>query len=171
MYYGNTYQPYNMDNQYTYIACILLLRTRYNWMLIYSVNQAPGMCILQRKKNFFSVYKKLLIFVLPAHVLPIHFLPIYVLLIHVLSIHVLLIHVLPVHVLSKYVLLSMFYFLFFFTDSCFSYPCLHTCPILSTRFQWTKPGVRQSLVEKWNRKYSRVHLSYRKFSHEMKPEV
>ena len=83
-------------------------------MLIYSVNQAPGMCILQRKKNFFSVYKKLLIFVLPAHVLPIHFLPIYVLLIHVLSIHVLLIHVLPVHVLSKYVLLSMFYFLFFF---------------------------------------------------------
>ena len=24
----------------------------------------------------------------------------------------------------------------------------HTCPILSTRFQWTKPGVRRSLVEK-----------------------
>ena len=47
----------------------------------------------------------------------------------------------------------------------------HTCPILSTRFQWTKPGVRRSLVEKWNRKFSRVHLSYRKFSHDMKPEV
>ena len=59
MYYGNTYQPYNMDNQHTCVACILLPRTRYNWMLIYSVNQAPGMCILQRKKNFFSVYKKL----------------------------------------------------------------------------------------------------------------
>ena len=50
-------------------------------------------------------------------------------------------------------------------------PCRHTCPILSTRFQWTKPGVRRSLVEKWNRKFSRVHLSYRKFSHDMKPEV
>ena len=25
---------------------------------------------------------------------------------------------------------------------------IHTCPILSTRFQWTKPGVRRSLVEK-----------------------
>ena len=24
----------------------------------------------------------------------------------------------------------------------------HTCPILSSRFQWTKPGVRRSLVEK-----------------------
>ena len=48
---------------------------------------------------------------------------------------------------------------------------IHTCPILSTRFQWTKPGVRRSLVEKWNRKFSRVHLSYRKFSHDMKPEV
>ena len=46
-----------------------------------------------------------------------------------------------------------------------------TCPILSTRFQWTKPGVRRSLVEKWNRKFSRVQLSYRKFSHDMKPEV
>ena len=32
----------------------------------------------------------------------------------------------------------------------------HTCPILSTRFQWTKPGVRRSLVEKWNRKFNRV---------------
>ena len=39
----------------------------------------------------------------------------------------------------------------------------HTCPILSTRFQWTKPGARRSLVEKWNRKYNSVHLSYRKF--------
>ena len=50
---------------------------------------------------------------------------------------------------------------------------LHTCPILSTRFQWTKRGVRRSLVEKWNQKNSRllVHLSYRKFSHKMKPEV
>ena len=36
----------------------------------------------------------------------------------------------------------------------------HTCPILSIRFQWTKPGVQWSLVEKLNRKYSRVHLSY-----------
>ena len=47
----------------------------------------------------------------------------------------------------------------------------HTCPILSIRFQWTKPGVQWSLVEKLNRKYSRVHLSYRKSSNKMKPEV
>ena len=55
--------------------------------------------------------------------------------------------------------------------SAFHFKNQHTCPILSTRFQWTKPGVRRSLVEKWNRKFSRVHLSYRKFCHEMKPEV
>ena len=41
----------------------------------------------------------------------------------------------------------------------------HSWPILSTRFQWTKPGVQWSLVE------TRVHLSYRKSSHKMKPEV
>ena len=48
---------------------------------------------------------------------------------------------------------------------------VHTCPILSTGFQWTKPGVQWSLVEEWNQKYSRVHSSYRKSSHKMKPEV
>ena len=42
----------------------------------------------------------------------------------------------------------------------------HLCPILSTTFQWTKPGVQWSLVEKWNRKYSRVHLNYRNSSHD-----
>ena len=47
----------------------------------------------------------------------------------------------------------------------------HTCPILSIRFHWAKPGVQWSLVKKWNRKYSRVHLSYRKSSNKMKPEV
>ena len=26
----------------------------------------------------------------------------------------------------------------------------HSWPILSTRFQWTKPGIQWSLVEKWN---------------------
>ena len=43
--------------------------------------------------------------------------------------------------------------------------------MLSIRFQWTKPGVQWSLVEKLIRKYSRVHLSYRKSSNKMKPEV
>ena len=28
---------------------------------------------------------------------------------------------------------------------------IHLCPILSTRFQWTKPGFQRRLVEKWNR--------------------
>ena len=39
-----------MHNQYTYVACILLQITRYNRMLIYSVDQVPGMCFLRRKK-------------------------------------------------------------------------------------------------------------------------
>ena len=37
---------------------------------------------------------------------------------------------------------------------------LHTCSMLSTRFQCTKPGVQWSLVEKLNRKHSQVHSSY-----------
>ena len=53
MYYGNIYiyQPCNMYTQYTYVACILLQITRYNWMLLYSVDQVPGMCFLRRKKT------------------------------------------------------------------------------------------------------------------------
>ena len=46
-----------MYNQYTYVACILLPTTRYNWMLVYSVDQAPGMCILRRKKLPLSIWK------------------------------------------------------------------------------------------------------------------
>ena len=47
-----------MYTQYTYVACILLQITRYNWMLLYSVDQVPGMCFL-RRKNFLSVYEQL----------------------------------------------------------------------------------------------------------------
>ena len=60
MYYGNIYiyiyQPCNMYTQYTYVACILLLITRYNWMLLYSVDQVPGMCFLRRKKLPLSIW-------------------------------------------------------------------------------------------------------------------
>ena len=42
---------------------------------------------------------------------------------------------------------------YWFCQSWFSMAYLfHTCPILSTRFQWKKPGVQRSLVIKWNRK-------------------
>ena len=46
-----------MYNQYTYVACILLPITRYNWMPVYSVDQAPGSCILRRKKLPLSIWK------------------------------------------------------------------------------------------------------------------
>ena len=65
-----------------------------------------------------------------------------------------------------------FYFYIYVTCICQMFLSKsHTCPILSTGFQWTKPGVQWSLVEEWNRKYSRVHSSYRKSSHKMKLEV